>query len=200
MLVHKVHTLHVDQTSQVTVDEGITVAVGGNSGTSAELSPEAVTVQVPFDVPEGTVIPVTVTSNGTSATVNISIAPNAPGIFENTDAQGRRYAVATRADGSFITPDNGVQAGQVARVYVTGLGRTRTPSFTNAYGANQEVSANIIVGVNDAGVQVISAQYAQNLIGVYVVTFTVPTGTATGSARNLSVAVEANGQLNFSNG
>ncbi|MBK6533441.1 MAG: type VI secretion system tip protein VgrG [Deltaproteobacteria bacterium] len=47
VLVHKVHTLHVDQTSQVTVDEGITVAVGGNSGTSAELSPEAVTVLVP---------------------------------------------------------------------------------------------------------------------------------------------------------
>ena len=73
---------------------------------------EAVTVQVPFEAPENSTVPVTVSANGTSATVNVQIASYAPGIFENADAQGRRYAVATRADGSFITPDNPVGRGE----------------------------------------------------------------------------------------
>ena len=47
VMVHKNHTLHVDQKAEITVDELLTVAVGGNSGTSAEMSPDEVTVRAP---------------------------------------------------------------------------------------------------------------------------------------------------------
>lgn len=161
---------------------------------------ESITVQVPFEAPENTVIPVTVFSNNVSATVNISISPAAPGIFETVDSQGRRFAVVTRADGTFVTPDNPIGRGEEARVYVTGLGRPTGGGFTNALGAGQNVAANVVVGVNDAGVNVLRAQYAPGLIGVYIVAFTVPADTATGSARNLAVAVESGGSLIFGNG
>lgn len=163
---------------------------------------ESVAVQVPFEVPDTGVIPVTVTSSGTSATVNVTSSPVSPGIFEAVDALNRRYAVVTRLDGTFVTPDNPIGRGEVARVYVTGLGRTNSAAFTNAYGgADQKVIAPVIVGINDAGVRVISAEYAQNLIGVYVVTFEVPADTTPGQFRNFGLAVDAGGgNLVFANG
>ncbi|MFN7937460.1 MAG: Ig-like domain-containing protein [Bryobacteraceae bacterium] len=160
---------------------------------------ESITVQVPFEAPENSVIPVTVTSNGVSATVNVSISPAAPGIFENTDSQGRRFAVVTRTDGTFVTPDNPIGRGETARVYVTGLGRVNGATSTNAMGAGQSVAATVIVGVNDGGVTVTSAQYAPGLIGVYAVAFVVPADSATGSNRNLAVAVDSGGTLVFGN-
>jgi uncharacterized protein (TIGR03437 family) len=159
-------------------------------------------VQVPFEAPENTSVPVTVTSNGTSASVTVQIEALAPGVFENVDSQGRRYAVITRAaDGSFVTPDNPIGRGEVGRAYVTGLGRTTNPAQTNGYGApNQRVNATIVTGINDAGVETISAEYAQNLIGVYVVTFRVPDSAPSG-IRSFAVGADAGGgNLVFGNG
>ncbi|MBL8177890.1 MAG: hypothetical protein JNK48_24650 [Bryobacterales bacterium] len=160
---------------------------------------ESITVQVPFEAPENAVIPVTVTSNNVSATVNVSISPAAPGVFENTDGQGRRYAVVSRMDGTFVTPDNPVGRGENVRVYVTGLGRVTGVTETNALGAGQNVAATVIAGVNDGGVPVVSAQYAPGLIGVYAVTITIPSDTATGSNRSLAIAVDSGGTLIFGN-
>lgn len=185
---------------------GVSVAFGGVSAPIFWVANvggrETVAVQVPFEAVEGATIPVTVTSNKASATVNVTIAAAAPGIFENSDSQGRRYAVVTRMDGTFVTPDNPIGRGERARVYVTGLGRTNAPASTNAYGGTgMVVNAPVVVGVNDSGVNVISAEYAFNLIGVYVVTFDVPQDTTPGANRNLAVAVDAGGgNLVFGNG
>jgi uncharacterized protein (TIGR03437 family) len=162
---------------------------------------ESVTVQAPFELPDSGVVPVTINVSGTSATVNVPVQAYSPGILENIDAQGRRYGVVTRMDGSFVTPDNPIGRGENARVYVIGLGRTTGAAQTNAYGAGQRVNATLVAGINDAGVRVISGELAQGLIGVYIVTIEVPQDTATGSTRNLVVAVDAGGgNLIFSNG
>ncbi|MCC6366294.1 MAG: hypothetical protein IT165_22485 [Bryobacterales bacterium] len=185
---------------------GVSVAFGGVSAPIFWVAnvggQQTVAVQVPFEAVEGATIPVTVSSNNTSASVNITIASAAPGIFESTDSQGRRYAVVTRMDGSFVTPDNPIGRGERARVYVTGLGRTNAPATTNSYGGTgMIVNAPVIVGVNDAGVNVVSAEYAFNLIGVYVVTFDIPQNTTPGTNRGLAVAVDAGGgNLIFGNG
>ncbi|MCC6392038.1 MAG: hypothetical protein IT167_15670, partial [Bryobacterales bacterium] len=185
---------------------GVSVAFGGVSAPIFWVAniggQQTVAVQVPFEAVEGATLPVTVTSNNTSASVNITIASAAPGIFESTDSQGRRYAVVTRMDGSFVTPDNPIGRGERARVYVTGLGRTNAPATTNSYGGTgMIVNAPVIVGVNDAGVNVVSAEYAFNLIGVYVVTFDIPQNTTPGANRGLAVAVDAGGgNLIFGNG
>lgn len=162
---------------------------------------EMVTVQAPFEVPTSGSIPVTVFSGNTSATVTVTTAAYSPGIFENLDAAGRRYAVALRPDGSFVTPENPARRGERVRVYCTGLGATNPLAGTNAAGVpNQNVTARVIAGVNDAGVEVIAAEYAENLIGVYVVTIQVPQDTAPGSARNLSVAIDSPAGVLYSNG
>lgn len=163
---------------------------------------ESVTVQVPFEVPDTGSIPVTVTSGGNSATTNVTISRVAPGILETVDGQGRRFAIITRLDGSYVTPDNPIGRGEMARAYVTGLGRTNTASFTNALGGvGQNVTSTVVVGINDAGAPTISAAYAQNLIGVYVVTFMVPADTTPGLARNFGLGIDAGGgNVVFGNG
>ncbi|MBL8212221.1 MAG: Ig-like domain-containing protein [Bryobacterales bacterium] len=160
---------------------------------------EAISVQVPFEVPAGGTVPVTITSNGSTATVDVTAKAAAPGVFETVDTQNRRYAVITRQDGSFVTPDNPIGRGEVARAYVTGLGRTANQAFTNTPGVGQRPNANIIVGVNDAGAELISAEYAPNLIGVYVVTFRVPANTPSGS-RNFAVGADPGSGAEFGNG
>jgi uncharacterized protein (TIGR03437 family) len=163
---------------------------------------EAVTVQVPFEAAEGA-SSMTVDSGGASTTVTVPVQSVAPGVFESTDSSGRRFAVVTREDGTFVTPDNPIGRGERASVLVTGLGRTQgAAAFTNAPGAgNQTVAAPVIVGVNNEGVTVISAEYARNLIGVYVVTFQVPANTGTGASVPLAVAADAGGgNIVFGNG
>ncbi|MDX1983522.1 MAG: hypothetical protein SFV51_24835, partial [Bryobacteraceae bacterium] len=161
---------------------------------------QAVTVQVPFEAAEGT-IPVTVNASGATTTVNVLIQAVAPGIFESTDAQGRRFGVVTRSDGTFVTPDNPIARGERAHVLVTGLGRTQIAAFTNAPGTiEQKVIAPVTVGVNNQGVPVLSAEYAQNLIGVYVVTFQIPADSGTGTALNLAVAADPGSGNVFGNG
>jgi uncharacterized protein (TIGR03437 family) len=59
----------------------------------------------------------------------------------------------------------------------------------------------VIVGVNNAGVRVISATYVPGSIGVYQVTFEVPSDTATGTRLNLALALaDSTGNLIFAPG
>ena len=57
-----------------------------------------------------------------------------------------------------------------------------------------------MVGINNAGVQVTKATYARDLIGVYEVSFVVPTDTPSGDSIPLAIAVNVNGNLVFGNG
>src|SRR5262249_40023233 len=124
-----------------------------------------------------------------------------PGLFETVDSSGRRYAVAVHDNGAFITPDNPARRGERIRVYGTGLGAVTPSAGTNAPGVpNQNVVAQILVGFNDGGVTPITSEYAENLIGVNVVTFQMPADAATGAQRNLVIAVISGGQTIFSNG
>ena len=56
----------------------------------------------------------------------------------------------------------------------------------------------VVVGVNNAGVRVVSAKYASDLIGVYEVDFEVPADAPAGSLP-FSVALNQGGSLLFSN-
>jgi uncharacterized protein (TIGR03437 family) len=163
---------------------------------------ESVTFQVPFETPPGNV-PVTVRVGGGSTTVNnVEIQPVKPGIFEFIDTNQRRYAVTTRPDGSFVTSDNPARRGEIIRAYVTGLGQTTPPTATNRVGvANQMVAASLVVGLNNEGIRLVSAQLLPGLVGVYEVAFEVPQTTAAGTAAPFAIAaVGANDALIFGNG
>lgn len=163
---------------------------------------EQVNVQVPFELSPGPASVKVTVSGGSSTIDNVQILAVSPGIFENPDSTGRKYAIVTKdADGSFVNPSNAARKGEVLRVYLTGLGQVTPSTATNRAGiAGQTVLAPIIVGVNNAGVQLGTAQYMPGVIGIYMVTFTVPLDAPSGSSIALSFGVTApDGTTNYSN-
>jgi uncharacterized protein (TIGR03437 family) len=163
---------------------------------------EEIAVQVPFETPPG---PATVSirsSGGGSSTVpNVQVLPVQPGVFETTIG-GRRFAVATRPDGSFIGSDNPAARGETIRFFATGLGQTTPATATNRTGVpGQTVLAPMVAGVNDAGVRIVSAEYLQGAVGIYVIAIEVPMTTATGPGQSLGFGVQgADGNMVFANG
>jgi uncharacterized protein (TIGR03437 family) len=172
---------------------------------------EQVTVQVPCDLTPGSNVPVTVNVSGGSITVNVTVLPASPGIFETVGSDGHGYAVLLRQDGSFVSLTNPARRNEIIRMYVTGMGPTSPVVGTNQFPTpvtDANVTGQVIVGVNNAGVRVVSARVAPNLIGVFEIAFQVPSDAITGNTVVLSVAVnvpgdvDANGRqiTRFSNG
>jgi uncharacterized protein (TIGR03437 family) len=165
---------------------------------------EQVTVQVPCDVTPGSSVPVTVNVGGGSATVNVAVLPASPGIFETLMSDGVRRAVLVRPDGSFVSLENPARR-EIIRAYVTGMGLTSPALGTNQFptpGTDANVSGQVIVGVNNAGVRVISARALPDVIGVFEVVFVIDSDSPSGNNVVFSVAVNpiSGGPTRFSNG
>lgn len=154
---------------------------------------QTVTFQVPCETAPGNV-QVTIKAGTASAQFTTQVSPVAPGIFETVMSDGRKRGVVVKPDGTFASLENPVRKGEIARMYVTGMGNgilpavgTNSPGIPDIDSTVMDISS-IIVGVNNAGVQVISARYARDLIGIYEVTFQVPSDVAAGDL-NLAIAV-----------
>ena len=189
------------QLASVTVQFGNSFAPIYNVANSG--GQESVTVQVPCEVQPGAV-PVTIRVGGGSAQFTAQVQAVAPGMFETAMSDGRRRAVLVKPDGSFVSLENPARRGETIRMYVTGLGPATPAVGTNSPGIPDVDSAiadlgSIIVGVNNAGVRVVSAKYARDLIGVYEVAFVVPNDVPAGSLP-LAIAVNQGGALVFGNG
>jgi uncharacterized protein (TIGR03437 family) len=158
---------------------------------------ETVAVQVPFEMATGAV-PVTIfVGEGNTVVNNVQIQAFSPGIFEHM-IDGRRYAVLQHADGSFVSNTNRAQRGERLRLYVTGLGQTNPGTGTNRPGTiGQAVAAPVVIGVNNAGVNVISAETLPGVVGAYVVTFEVPAEAPSGDTV-LNVAAGEQGSAFYS--
>jgi uncharacterized protein (TIGR03437 family) len=160
---------------------------------------EQVNVQVPFEIEPGAV-PVTIEVAGGSTTVTAQVKAAAPGIFETIMADGSSRAIIIRPDGSLVTPENRAQKGERVTAYATGLIPAAGTIGTNMIvlpGTEVAVGTPVIVGVNNAGVHVVSATYANNLIGVWLVVFDIPDGTASGANVPFALATPVNGKLVF---
>ena len=136
---------------------------------------ESVVVQVPFETTPG-VASFTITSGGGSTTVdNVAIGLVRPGIFDYVDASNRRFAVALRPDGSYITSTNPARRGEIIKVFAAGLGRRAQPRLQIALEfAIRTFSGTIISGINNEGVRTVSARAMEGAVGVYLVEMEIP--------------------------
>lgn len=161
---------------------------------------ESVLVQAPFEITGTTVNAVVTVGGGNTNVIAIPVSVVSPGVLEDISGS-RRAAVVIRSDGQTVTPATPARPGETLRMYAIGLGQTSPAAITNAVGTpDQKVLANIAVGLDNAGIQVVSAQMAENLIGVYEITFVVPTTTTAGD-HPLGFVMEAiPGQPAYANG
>jgi uncharacterized protein (TIGR03437 family) len=148
---------------------------------------QQVNFQVPCELTPGDSIPVTVTANQLSTTVNVVVRSAGPGIFETTMSDGSRQAIILRSDGSLMdSVTNPVQPGETVVMFVTGIGPTSPAVATNSVPplgqtVNAASTSQIFVGVNNAGVPFLSAQLSPDLVGIVEVRFQVPASTPNGT-------------------
>lgn len=162
---------------------------------------ESVAIQAPFELPTGNVRAKVTVSGGSTVVESVPVFAVQPGLFESVGGDGLRHAVVMRPNGSLVSPSNPAQRGELLWLFATGLGAVSPASATGVPGAGQSVVANLVVGVNNAGVRVVGGEYSPGAVGIYRVQFEVPADTATGPNRPFALAVRTpDGQLIFGNG
>lgn len=137
---------------------------------------EAAMVQVPYELTGASATAVLRNSTGGSTTVeNIPARAYMPAMIREYVGE-RNQAIVIRSDGSVVSPANPARPGERVRLYATGLGQTTpTRANTNRVGvAGQRVASEVVVGINNEGVNVVDAYMAPNLIGIYEVVFDIP--------------------------
>ena len=171
-----------------------TVTVGGAQAPIYNVAnvsgSEQITFQVPCSVAPGANVPVIVTVGGGSATVNTTILPASPGVFQSqstVNVQGfgtLPLAVVLKRDGTLVSPTNPARQNETVIAYVTGMGPTSPSIATNAlpiFGTPSAVTGQVVVGINNSGVPVTFAQLSEDLIGIALVAFQVPANAPQGN-------------------
>jgi uncharacterized protein (TIGR03437 family) len=171
---------------------------------SNENGSQQATFQTPCDISPGTALVVVTVNNGTPTTITgVPVYAAQPGIFTYAGPNNIQYgAVISALNGSYVTPSNLAVPGQTYYLVATGLGQTNPPTTTNSAGiAGENVDAQIVVGVNNNGVPVVSAQYLAGSIGVYIVGFQIPANASPGTNIPLALAAIINngGQVVYGN-
>ncbi|SPE34398.1 Ig domain protein, group 1 domain protein (fragment) [Candidatus Sulfopaludibacter sp. SbA3] len=168
---------------------------------------QQLTFQVPCNATTGS-NSVSVSVGGGSAATTVSVLPYSPGVFQTTTiialSSGGNYpmGIFVRPDGSFVSQTNAARKGEVITAFVTGLGAATPSVGNNALPLPTAIStanANPVVGVANQGVPVISAQLSPNLVGVYQVSFQIPSSIPSGT-QVFSVGVPSGGQTYYSLG
>lgn len=151
--------------------------IGRSGGT------EVVTVQAPFEMAAGGNVWIVVRRiEGGVAGLEVPVVDYQPALFVHTDTQGRRFAVAIRPDGSYVTPDNPARRGEIVRFFATGVGQVTPLARTGFTGIpGQRVAAEFAFGINHQGVRVVSATYAEGMVGVYEFAVEIPADAQVGS-------------------
>ncbi len=148
---------------------------------------EQANLQAPFELGAGSVGVLVKYAAGTSSENDffvggVPVLSASPGIFEYVDASSAnqaKLAVAIKADGSVISSANPAHPGDTIQVYVTGLGPVLPNVATNQLGApGEKVYFTPTVTLGGTNMGGVTAAYAENAIGIYLVQFQIPSGQA----------------------
>jgi uncharacterized protein (TIGR03437 family) len=182
---------------------GDTVTVGGARAPIYNVAnvggQQQVTFQVPCSVLPGSNA-VAVSVSGSSGTVNVTVLPASPGLFLTEVSSTVTVPVLERPDGSFVSPTNPGRLGETLIAYVTGLGPTTPAVATNSLpipGSTASVQGTVTVGIafngSASGESAISASLTQDIVGVYLVAFQVPSSVPSGTNVGFDISVVPQG-------
>jgi len=157
---------------------------------------ESVTIQVPFDVPVGEAS-VTLRARDLVAAGKVTILPATPGVFQMRMADDGIRGIVLHADGSMVDLQHPAHPGEILRMFATGLGPMLPAVHTNQVGSTDSAAQpvqRLIVGVHAHGAPLISARYAEGMVGVEEVTFQLPADVPPGPDIALSIGVALDGK------
>jgi uncharacterized protein (TIGR03437 family) len=153
---------------------------------------QSVTFQVPCSTPSGSGIAATVSVGGGNANVSLTILAASPGIYGAQGSDGVVRATLARQDGSFVSLLNPARRGETVTAYVTGLGPTTPAVSTNQVpprGTTATVNGTVVPGLAGGGATLNYARLTSDLVGVYEVSFVVPTTVTPGNNVGFSIGM-----------
>ena len=154
-------------------------------GRLSYVSPTQINVQVPWELQGATSAVLKVLLDGlASATLTIPIAAAAPAFFEFTDPGTGKLAVAA-LDASYqlIAAAHPVARGQVAQLFVNGLGPVTNQPADGEVALGSPLSQTTATPIVQIGSQQATVQFsglAPGIVGLYQVNVMVPPGLAPG--------------------
>jgi len=160
---------------------------------------EQLTFQVPCDAPGGSNAQVTVNVGAGNRTVTVPIQPASPGVFQELNSDGVLRTILVRPDGSFATKDNPARRGESVIAFITGLGPTSPAVATNQLpvpGTPANAQGTVIVGMNGGGLVLNYARLVDYLLGVFEVSFQIPSDMVTGDNVTFSIGLAPQGSSN----
>ena len=164
-------------------------------GTTAS-GQQQITFQVPCNVTPSSSVPVVVAVGPGSTPVNLAVGAVSPGVFQTRMSDGVYRAVLVRPDGSYVSLQNPARRGETEIAFVTGLGATSPPVGTDALpipGTPAAVQATVVPGMAGQAIPLVYAQLSEDLPGVYLVAFQIPTSMSTGNNVNFSIGAQVSG-------
>ena len=201
---------------------GVTVQFGGVSAPILWVAnvngQQSASVQVPCEVPASAAVPpatvplVVTVNNVASPPFAVTVLPISPGIFQFQDTDGQTRAVLVGSDGIPISVANPARPGDTVRMFVTGLGQTTPALVTDEFDPlvldasnnwvpqDLTVNAGVVVGVNNSGVLVLSAEYSADMVGVYEVDFQMPQNAAADNNAPFAIVLYQGNNVVFGNG
>ncbi|MBV9398760.1 MAG: hypothetical protein JO062_12330 [Bryobacterales bacterium] len=172
---------------------------------------QAITLQIPPDVPAGPV-PVSIRAGKWVFDKQVQVLPATPGIFQLRMSDSKLRGIVMRAGGSLVDLEHPAHRGDTLRLFATGLGPVsqqllflswrHPPAHLNGLGvvaADSEPTQQLIVKVADRGARMISAKYATAMKGVVEISFEIPRDTPPGQDVPLSAGVVVEGETIYSN-
>jgi uncharacterized protein (TIGR03437 family) len=158
--------------------------------------------QVPCELTPGSAVPVSLSVGGATANVTVNVQTASPGIFQAPMSDGVSRAVIVRPDGSYVSLTNPARQGEIVVAFVTGLGPDVTSVSTHAVPApnivptvasNVAPAGMVVPGVGGGGANLIYAKLSEDLPGVYLVAFQIPSSGTTGNNTPFSISLIPSG-------
>ncbi|MEO8661416.1 MAG: IPT/TIG domain-containing protein [Bryobacteraceae bacterium] len=174
----------VDATFPLTLN-GVQVMVNNRPAPVYVVSPGQISAVVPFATTE-LIASIKVINNGVSSnTVPAFINLTAPGVF-TLPTGGIGYAAALHTDYTLISKDSPAKIGETVSLYVTGLGAVSPAVADGAPGPATppySLAVNpIVIYIGGVAATTSYIGLAPQLVGLYQINVTVPTGVASGDA------------------
>lgn len=163
---------------------GTTVRIRDSAGVEqtaplALVSPTMISAQIPFELRAGPATLVVQGQTGSSPPFHITLDAYGPGLF-TIDSTGGELGTFVRADSNTVSSCRPAAPGEVVSTYATGLGPTDPPVATGRPGSTGKLPVPLTVNVGGQVAAVSYAGAAAGMVGVYQVSFTVPTNAQTG--------------------
>jgi len=157
----------------------VSVLVGGLAANLYYASPTQINFLVPCNLLPGPVNLQLVINGLAGPAVPIQLAPSSPALF----MLDLKNAVATRPDGSVVTPDNPAAPGDIVILYATGLGQTSPAvecGVLPTKAAPLADIANFTIVLDGTAVDpsaILYAGIAPGFAGLYQINVTLPNST-----------------------